>query len=126
MSRGIKKEIDGSSFARSTLSGIIRKGFVRVDELDKTKLMDLTRQVAGKLTVDLLFVRDKWLCFGLDTKTKTIYKINDCQLRQYVDYFIIKNNDWSVVEVDEKTHPADIHARTSGVSKVAVDNGFIL
>ena len=123
--KGIKNSISKESFNRSTLRGIIRKGFITKADFDKTKLTEHTKQVASGLSADLFFVRDKNLCFGLDTKNKVIYKVADCALAQYADYVIKQNKDWSVENIDN-VHPADLRSRGLAVEKVAESAGFTL
>ena len=129
--KGIKNAIDKSSFSKSTLGGIIRKGFIGINDLDKTKLLDYTKSVINQVVdnnkIDnksvLLFIRDKNFCFLLDNKNKVIYRAVDCNVSGYYDYFISKNPDYKSVDI-EKAHPDNIRARGLSVDKIASNNNF--
>lgn len=131
--KGIKQDINKTSFSKSTLNGIIRKGFISINDLDKTKLLDYTKSVINQVVDNnkldcksvLLFIRDKNLCFILDNKNKVIYRAADCNLQGYYDYFINKNVDYKSVDI-EKAHPDNIRARGLSVEKIASNNGFTL
>lgn len=124
--KGIRQAITKDSFKKSTLAGVIRKGFVSGADIDSTKLTDKTKQaIAGLSGADLFFVRDKWLCFAMDTKNKVLFCPSDCGLADYAKYFIDKNPDYKVQDIGQ-VHPADIHARGLAVDKVAQSKGFVL
>ncbi len=123
--KGIKQEITKASFSKSTLKGVIRKGFISKADLDKTNLTDYTKDKIKGVSFDLCFVRDKNLCFMLNTKTKTIYNCKDCKLNGYFDYFASQNKDWKIEHL-ENIHPDNLHSRGLGVEKTASQNGFTL
>ena len=123
--KGIKQEITKESFNKSTLRGIIRKGFITKGDLDKTSITEFTKSKIKDLDFDLCFVRDKNLCFLLNTKSKTIYNCLDCKLTGYFDYFKKQNLDWQVVDL-ESIHPDNLHSRGLGIDKIASDNNFTL
>lgn len=123
--KGIKQDITKASFAKSTLKGCIRKGFITSADIEKTKLTSYTIEKIKQVDFDLLFVRDKQVCFLLDSKNKIVYNCKDCTLTGYVDYFISKNNDYKVIDLQD-VHPADLRARGLAVDKIAESKGFTL
>ena len=122
--KGIKNSITKESFSKSTLKGIIRKGFITKSDLDKTSLTEHTKKAVENIDCDLLFVRDKQCLFCLDNKNKIVY---DCQssLGGYLDYFVSKNNNYKVEKIDN-VHPLDLRKRGLSVEKIASDNNFTL
>ena len=123
--KGIKQEITKASFNKSTLKGVIRKGFITKVDFEKTSLSDYTKKAVESVDFDLCFIRDKNLCFLLNTKSKVIYNCIDCRLNQYFDYFVKQNHDWKVVEL-ENIHPANLFSRGLSVEKIASNNNFTL
>ena len=127
--KGIKNSITKESFSKSTLKGIIRKGFITDKDLDNTSLTQHTKSIIthyldSGLSFDLYFVRDKQVLFILDNKNKVVY---DCQssLGQYLDYFVSKNQDYKVEKLDN-VHPLDLRKRGLSVEKIANQSGFTL
>ena len=122
--KGIKNSISKESFSKSTLRGVIRKGFITKADLENTSLTDYTKKSIESINYNLLFVRDKQVLFLLNNKDKIVY---DCQssLPQYLEYFMEKNKDYTK-QVLENVHPADLRKRGLSVEKIASDNNFTL
>ena len=122
--KGVKNSITKESFSKSTLRGVIRKGFITKADLENTSLTDYTKKAIESVDFNLLFIRDKQCLFLLDNKNKVVY---DCQstLPQYLDYFMEKNTDYQK-QVLENIHPADLRKRGLSVEKVASENNFTL
>lgn len=122
--KGIKNSITKESFSKSTLKGIIRKGFITSNDLENTSLTEHTKKAISNIKYNLLFVRDKQVLFLLDNENKVVY---DCQstLPQYLDYFISKNNDYKVEKL-ENIMPHDLRKRGLSVEKIASNNNFTL
>lgn len=128
--KGIKNTISKESFNKSTLKGFIRKGFIDYKDINKTLLTDYTKNKINESTdfnkeSVLYFVRDKNLCFIIDSQNKQVFNIVDCKLSQYFDYFISKNKDYKVVNLNNYL-PDNIHARGLGIDKIASQNNFSL
>lgn len=128
--KGIKNAITSASFNKSTLRGVIRKGFITDNDLDNTSLTQHTKSAIAHyldsgLCFDLYFVRDKQVVFILDNKNKIVY---DCQssLSAYFDYFVEKNKNTYTVEKLDNIHPLDLRKRGLSVEKLASQNNFVL
>ena len=89
--KGIRQEYSAKSFNKSTLNGFIRKGFISGQDIDKTRITEYTKNKIAQVDFDLLFIRDKQVCFLLDNKNKIVYNCVDCTLQGYFDYFVSKN-----------------------------------
>lgn len=122
--KGAKKPIEASSFSRSTLRGVIRKGFISPDDVEKTNLPQYTRdEIKQYLTKDsLLFVRDKQ-CLFIINKEEVVFA-SDVSLPQYIEYFKSKNPQYKYIE--KQWTPSDLRSRGLAVEKMAEQNGFSL
>lgn len=133
--KGIKQEYSAKSFSKSTLQGVIRKGFISMEDIDKTSLTEYSKarikevidwqEKEEKHNIDLLFIRDKQVCFLIDSKDKIVFNCIDCTLQGYYNYFINKNNDYKVQDLPNM-HPDNLRARGLSVEKIASDKGFTL
>lgn len=124
MSKGIKKQIEASSFSRSTLRGVIRKGFISPSDIEKTNLPQYTRdEIAQYLNeASVLFVRDKQCLFIVNKKQ--VFFSSDSNLPQYIEYFKNKNPQYEYIE--KQWTPSDLRSRGLAVEKIAEQNGFSL
>lgn len=122
--KGTKKPIEASSFSRSTLRGVIRKGFIAPGDIEKTNLPQYTRdEIKQYLTEDsLLFVRDKQ-CLFIINKEEVVFA-SDVSLPQYIEYFRSKNPQYKYIE--KQWTPSDLRSRGLAVEKIAEQNGFSL
>ena len=76
--KGTKQEYSAKSFSKSTLQGVIRKGFITIEDINKTSLTDYSKarikevidwqEKEEKHNIDLMFIRDKQICFLIDKK----------------------------------------------------------
>lgn len=124
MPRGQKNIIDKASFNRSTLRGVIRKGFIAPSDIEKTSLPQYTRdEIKQYLTKEaLLFVRDKQCLFII--AGDKVYFSGDSNLLQYIEYFKSKNPQYLYIE--KQWTPSDLRTRGLAVEKIAEQNGFSL
>ena len=122
--KGTKKPIEASSFSRSTLRGVIRKGFVSPSDIEKTNLPQYTRdEIKQYLTKEsVLFVRDKQCLFIISGDK--VYFSSDTNLPQYIEYFKNKNAQYEYIE--KQWTPSDLRSRGLAVEKIAEQNGFSL
>lgn len=122
--RGQKNTISKASFNRSTLKGVIRKGFISPNDIEKTNLPQYTRdEIKQYLKKEsLLFVRDKQCLFIISGSE--VYFSGDSNLLQYIEYFKSKNPQYSYIE--KQWTPSDLRARGLAVEKIAEQNGFSL
>ena len=124
MSKGIKKSIEAGSFSRSTLRGVIRKGFISPEDIEKTSLPQYTRDEIQKYLTkkSLLFVRDKQ-CLFIINEGGVVFA-GDVSLPQYIEYFKSKNPQYKYTEA--QWTPSDLRSRGLAVEKIAEQNGFSL
>ena len=122
--KGAKKQIEASSFSRSTLRGVIRKGFISPSDIEKTNLPQYTRdEIKQYLTKkSLLFVRDKQ-CLFIINEGEVLFA-SDISLPQYIEYFKSKNPQYKYIE--KQWTPSDLRSRGLAVEKIAEQNGFSL
>lgn len=122
--KGIKKPVEASSFSRSTLRGVIRKGFISASDIEKTSLPQYTRdEIKQYLTnKSLLFIRDKQ-CLFIINEGEVLFA-SDISLPQYIEYFKSKNPQYKYIE--KQWTPSDLRSRGLAVEKIAEQNGFSL
>ena len=122
--KGAKKPIEASSFSRSTLRGVIRKGFISPSDIEKTNLPQYTRDEIKQYLdeASILFVRDKQ-CLFVITGEK-VYFSGDTNLPQYIEHFKSKNSQYKYIE--KQWTPSDLRSRGLAVEKIAEQKGFSL
>lgn len=111
-------------FTKSTLRGVIRKGFISPSEIEKTKLPQFTRDEIKKYLQEdsLLFVRDKQ-CLLIINGSEVVFSENT-NLAQYIEYFREKNPQFEYTGANWT--PEDLRARGLKVEKIAENYGFSL